>query len=265
MEEYQEYLKKEIMYESRHLFIYGRDNDYRTKFLQSLEEDYPLLLDSDKPIALYIDSLGFPVIEEKTKDKSIINSMSREYLNFTIAAKILEKTLEIDENITSQRLTKIIDTINLFKNKDYKEIQTVKELLKEFNNTREFYLNNYIDYANGLVSKIPINDISIPFLQIEMFVSEYKRTMNISSYFGLIFEKNNPIAISSTKAINSLIGSRINKYMSIKVATDPSNWNTYYDLSGQLVEAIHDYGKIELDNSYKEYTKTLIKKCNIKE
>ena len=37
----EEYLKKEIMNQSRHLFIFGYNNQARSNFLQSLENDYP--------------------------------------------------------------------------------------------------------------------------------------------------------------------------------------------------------------------------------
>ena len=88
-----------------------------------------------------------------------------------------------------------------------------------------------------------------------MFVRLYKEAMNMKSYFGIIFDKQTPLMPSSTQAINNLIGSRINGDISVKVAIEPDDWETYRDSNGQFVEATHDYGTVELDNSSKTYMK----------
>ena len=83
--------------------------------------------------------------------------------------------------------------------------------------------------------------------------------MNMQSYFGIIFDKKCDMSISSIQAINNLIGARINSDISIKVATEPDGWKTYCDVNGKYIENIHDYGIIQLDNSYTSYTKKLMK------
>ena len=40
---------------------------------------------------------------------------------------------------------------------------------------------------------------------------------------------------------------------------EPDDWETYRDLNGRLIEVVHDYGTIELDESYEEHMKTLKK------
>lgn len=264
MEKYknEEYLKKEIMGQSRHLFIYGYDNDYRSDFLKSLEIAYPVTIDSNKPVALYFNSLGLPKIESSIKDKDtyLIHSISREYLYFTVAFKILERSVEIDKSTLDRRLKRLISLINIInsnRNNEYKEIETVADLLKEINNTKKFYLENYINYMKGLTKSISVNDISIPFMQLEMFVNEYKKAMGINSYIGIIFDKKEPLDISSTHAINNLINSRINKDISVKVAIEPNNWDSYRTTNGSFIDAIHDYGTVELDDSYKKHIKIL--------
>lgn len=102
-----------------------------------------------------------------------------------------------------------------------------------------------------------IDQIPIPFLQLDLFIAQFKRALNNNSYFGIIIDKQQDIAVSSTKAINFLIGGRINKDISMKIAIQPDNWDTYLDPNGQLIEAIHDYGTVELDDSNREYTKKL--------
>ena len=263
MEKYknEDYLKKEIMEQSRHLFIYGYNNEHRSEFLKSLESEYPIKIDSDKPAALYFDSLGFPKVDADFKDKDsyLIHALSSEFLSFSIAAKILEKSMEFDRTILNSRLSKLISIINRNKNGGYSEIETAEQLLKEIKTSRGFYYENYINYVKGLIEKIPIDEVSVPFLQLEMFVSLYKKAMNIDSYFGVIFDKKSSLSTSYTQAINNLIGGRINKDMSIKIVIEADDWETYRDVNGQFVEAVHDYGTIELDDSLKKHMKMLKK------
>lgn len=257
----EEYLKKQIMEQSRHLFIYGYNNEHRTQFLKSLEKKYPIIFDSNKPIALYFDSLGFPKVDAdlNNNDSHLIHTMSREYLYFTIASKILLESMENDKEILNNRLTKLISLINRNKNIGHAEIETADDLLKEIETSRNFYYENYLNYVNGLIKNIPVNDITVPFLQLEMFISKYKEAMNIDSYFGIIFDKKGQQAINSTQAINNLIGGRINKDISVKAVIEPNDWETYYDANGQYIEATHDYGTVEMDNSFQNHIKTLKK------
>ena len=255
MEKYknEEYLKKEIMEQSRHLFIYGYKNEHRSEFLKSLESDYPVIVDSDKPVALYFDSLGVPKMDAdlKGKDTFLIHAASREHLSFAIAAKILERSMKFDRTFLDRRFSRLIDFIG------YGKIQTVADLLKEIKTSRDFYYENYTNYVKGLIGKISIDDVVIPFLQLETFVRLYKDAMNMDSYFAIIFDKKSPLMLSSTQEINNLIGARINGDISVKVAIEPDDWETYRDVNGQFVEAIHDYGTVKLDYSFKEHMKIL--------
>lgn len=47
-------LKEQIMESNRHQFIYGYDGEERTKFLQSLETDYPISINMSNPMAIYM-------------------------------------------------------------------------------------------------------------------------------------------------------------------------------------------------------------------
>lgn len=79
--------------------------------------------------------------------------------------------------------------------------------------------------------------------------------MGMNSYFGIVYDKKGPLAIPSTRQINNLIGSRINGDISVKIAMEPENWETYVDSNGQFVQATHDYGTVELDDSFQKYMK----------
>lgn len=254
----EEYLKKEIMNQSRHLFIFGYNNQERSNFLQSLENDYPFTNELSNPIALYFDSFGLPRIENDLKNRNsyMLQAMSREYLSFLIASKILEKTIEYNYDNLDDKLSWLINLTNMNKNQNYGEIVCVKDLLNEFKISRDFYYDSYINYVKGLIENISIDDIAIPFLDLEMFVNQYKMCMDMQSYFGIILDKKNNISTLSVQAINNFIGARINGDISIKVAIEPDDWETYCGTNGQYIEAIHDYGTIDLDDSY---TKTLAK------
>lgn len=257
MEKYEneEYLKESIMEQSRHLFVYGYDNEYRSEFLQNLEKDYPVTMDSNKPLAIYISSLEMPKTDVNIKDKDsiIINVMNREYLYFTIAAKLLEKSAEIDKDTLNSRLSKMIYFANKKRNKKYPEIETFDDLLEEMKKSQSFYYENYNKYINGLTNQVPIDDVSIPFLPLEWFVREYKSGMNIDSYIGILFDVKDSLSVPSTQAINNLVNSRINKDISIKVVDKPGNWKTFESTNGQIVQSTHDYGTIELDDSLEKH------------
>ena len=258
MEKYnnENYLKKTIMEQSRHMFIYGYNTDYRSNFLQSLEGEYPIIADSNKPLALYFDSLGIPETDVSIKEKDLYlkNRICEEYLSFSLAAKILEKTLE-KTTVLDSKLSRLLYLMNRMQNKSCEEIKTIEDLLKEIKTSRDFYYEYYFKYISGEVKSIPIDKISIPFMEIDMFVSNFKNGMNLDSYIGIIFDKKIPQEISWVKAINNLISRRINKDISIKVALEPDAWETYTSTNGQLIEATHDYGTIELDDSLKDNIK----------
>lgn len=90
----EEYLKKEIMGQNRHQFIYGYDNEQRKILLQKLDGEYLVKNDCDYPICIYLNEFGLPKILGCTDelDNKKINILSREHLSFTIVQAILEKT-----------------------------------------------------------------------------------------------------------------------------------------------------------------------------
>ena len=117
----------------------------------------------------------------------------------------------------------------------------------------------YLRVLEGNVDTIPIMEIPIPFIQLEMVIKDIKELLNIGSYFGIILDKKEPLTYNSTRSVNDLIGSRINKDLSIKVATEPNDWDSYIGNNGQYIEYPHDYGIVELDSSNQEFMKKLIK------
>lgn len=189
----EESFKKQIMEESRHLFIYGYDDPYRSNFLQTLKKDYPFKINSDKPIAVYMDSFGIPKTNTDFKDKDPIKifHMSKQYLYFSIARKILEKSIEeIDKNILNTKLSKLFTFLNRIsnetndENKEYTEIKTIDDSLNEIIKSQGFYYQNYNKYINNLTKEIePDTNILLSFLPLEYFINAFKSSMNINSFF----------------------------------------------------------------------------------
>ena len=83
-----------------------------------------------------------------------------------------------------------------------------------------------------------------------------KTLLELDSYFGLIFDTDNSVSPISAITINNYIGKRCNADLSIKLACDATSWPTYCSLNGQI-DAIHDYGTVELDDCVKQYTKKM--------
>lgn len=226
-----------------------------------MEEKYPIQLDNNKQSAVYLEVYGLPNLEFKEElDKYIVYSVSREYLSFLIAYRILfnaKKSINYSElNKRMERLIKIIN--KSFMNSGFSSISDVDNLLFVLNNSKEFYLSSYKDYVLNR-NQININKVSIPFLDLEFFIRSFKEEMDINSSFSVIINNNQDIALSSVKAINDLVGSRINSDISMKIVTEPDKWKSFVSSCGAFVQSVHDYGTVELDDSLSKYIKTLKK------
>ena len=255
MEKYnnEEYLKSEIVDQSRHQFVYGYANPYRSEFLKSLEDDYPVVADSDKPVAVYLESFGLPNMDLKVKNKYYLQTMANEYFQFLVASRLMEKAINSKTDNLNDRFERLISLSNRVNNTGSLKVETVQDLLRELKKSRDFYYQAYIDYINGKIESIPIGELAIPFLQLEMFVSQFKSAMNMDSHICLMLDNNDDYLTYSIQTVNNFVGSRINGDISMKVVTEPDGWKTYRDINGQFVEAIHDYGDVQLDDSYDVY------------
>lgn len=247
MEQYKnEKLKKdEIMNQSRHLFIYGKNTDYRSAFLRKMTAEYPIKPDSDSPMGLYFDEFSLPIIKPQAKDldRDRIQIVGDEYFAFTVAYKLIKTTKSLNIRDLEDRLTHLLKML---------DVRTSDELMREMEKTIKFYLNYYVNYLKG-GEELSINGLKIPFINLESFVIDYKKAINNSSYLAIVLDKKQQLAIPSVKAVNTHVGSRINSDISMKVVTEPEDWETSYDTRGQIVERVHDYGTVELDDSNKEF------------
>lgn len=264
MEKYEneEYLQHQIMDQSRHQFIFGYDGIQRKQFLENMASHYPIVLDKRSPMSIYVTELGLPKIPicDSELSEYKIYSISREFLYFSIASDIILKAKSLNDiTMLNEKMKKLIDTLNKYgiNNKNYSRMEDIDDLIRLLLQSKEFYKNFYIEYYGSGKDNMEINDIALPFLNFDMFIRNIKSAFNNESYFGVIIDKQSDIALSSTKAINDLVGSRINKDISMKIATEPDKWDSYRNSNGQIIESVHDYGTVELDDSQSQYLKKL--------
>lgn len=256
-----EYIKKEIMNQSRHQLIYGYNGNNRIEFLKSLEKEYPITFNKNQPMAIYVNDFWLPKSTTKTNDLDNIrlSLASKEYLNFSIIKDIIRRIKE-SSNITESNYTieNIIDIINKFViNDKLNEIDNLEDFLLLLNESKKYYKDYYQNILEEKSTLPPYEVLKIPFIEIKFIIERLKQIINNNSYFGIILDKQQDISLQTTKSINSLIGSRINKDISIKLVLEPDKWDSYLCSNGQLIEYIHDYGDVELDDSKSIYVKQL--------
>lgn len=249
-----DYLIQSIMEQSRHNFIYGYKIIDRDLFVEKLQGNYPVVINTKKPMAIKLNDLGLPNLKQVNENinQSPIKVISNEYLSFSIASSILNKIMnDLDCDILNKitpRFLRNLETTHLNGGK-LSSLSELKEILIEGKKTYLTAFKNYLETGNF---DIDIDNLKISFIYLETLLSEYKKMLNNDSHFNLIIDNNERVSIYSYLAINSLVGSRINRDLSLKVITDLASWPTYETYNNQLVEAIHDYGVVELDNNLKE-------------
>lgn len=259
-----QYLQREIMEQSRHLFVYGYSNKERNEFLKEMVKNYPICFNSNKPIAIYCKNIGLPkMIASGDVDSITISVFHREYCYYELASIMINQLLQsVDSSVLKQYSTAFINRINkLFLEKENQigNIEQLKELIEE---AKQSYLSGYQDYMNNGILKVPYNRFS--YFSFEIFLNYFKRMLNLQSYFGMIMDYQGVVSIESQKVINNFTSSRSNKDISMKIVCEPETWRTFYSQNGEVVEAIHDYGTVELDDSFKKYLDDKKEKCKIK-
>lgn len=252
-------IKDMIMGQSRHLFVYGDRSLERTSFLKSLEEDYPIKSNEDSPIAIYLEEFGLPNLPNQNPsiDKIRIKTIGREFFNASLTYKIVDSLIkkgDLSDEQTSYFL-KNISRVNL-PGADAR-IESLEELSKMLQETKDFYQRYYQEYVKENPQLPNFNEVRMPFIELNGTVVYLKKALKNDSYLGIIIDHNGPISLTSTQVINGIVTRRINKDISMKVVTEPDKWISFYDQSGELAEATHDYGVVELDSSLKQYVKKM--------
>ena len=127
-----EYLKKEIIGQSRHQFIYGYNDENRKSLIKELEIEYPIKVNENIPIILNLKNWALP---------NLFNILSRDYLNIVIVSEIISKIKNVDFKIES-----IINLFNRFLTTEYPRLTTLEDLMNVLEKTKEIYMTSYIKY-----------------------------------------------------------------------------------------------------------------------
>jgi hypothetical protein len=249
------------MGESRHQFIYGRNTKEREELLKEAASRYPVKLDESSPFGIYICDKGLPEVPKENNglDKSSLITFNREYCSTLIATSIFDTIMQQQKmSILEQRAEKFIEEFNrLFLNENHSPIKSLHEIKSLLDEAKSIYYSEYVKYIESGKSTYYADNIPVSFFDIDKLVSYIKEMLNNNSYFGIIIDKQHPLSNKFHQAINSLVSYRINANVSMKVACDPDEWDTYYSLNGVRVDDSHDYGRVELDDSLNMHTQKL--------
>lgn len=250
-------IENQIISNNNHQFIYGCDGKERKEFLHNIANNYPVVINENRPMAIYLNKIGLPnySLYHSELDKIKLASFSAEYLNFSIAHEMIDSLLNnCDCDSIKDKVSIFLKFINELSTRET-NISSLVELNELLKKAQNFYYENYCMYSKVGKHNNFLDELSIPFLDIDYFTKNFKEMLNNNLYFCVIADYQDFISLPSIQAINSLVASRINSNISMKVACDPSKWQTYYSLNGDLTQNIHDYNIIELDDSYSEHIK----------
>lgn len=256
-----EYMMNSIATHAWHEFVYCRNDRNRKEFIEGMIKSYPIELDSDNPVLVYVDDFILPEVEGfSSPDKYRVLASAREYLSFTLVAAMIDQTIRQNDLVRlNDRLTNFIKDVNrLFLSNEDMEIKDIENLRTALLAGKDFYLENYfrlMETGNWLgdFSTLPIS-----FMDFSSFIKTYKRAMGLSKHFGIILDYQGSGAVVSQRAVNGLVTKRIAGDAAIKVFSEPEEWKSYHDLGGMLAEDVHDYSSIDLDGSFGEHVKRLM-------
>lgn len=240
-------IEKQIISESRHQIIYCDDASLREQLFKSVEHKSPIIKNINKPMSVYIDDLGPQVDKVNDNLDSIkLSSMTREYLYFSICYEIVNKIKKLE--LDKKSLDYFIDRINTLFVQEY-NIISLDELSETLLSSKETYEKAFINYVQTGTFNFDINDMNIPFIDIESFINKVKKLINNDSYLCILLNYEKEISTYSMKSVNNLIASRINKNISVKLGTGSKKWKTYYTDNNDHIDSVHDYDIIYLDDN----------------
>ncbi len=253
-----EYTKRRIVTHAWHEFLYGYNGEERAKDLQDMCEMFPVSFDNTGAVAVYISDYSLPVVEDRVKcDPYQEKIIASEHLSLTILIAILNKSVKdigIDE--LNERMSKFLERISSLFLED-RVVVDIEELLEVLVRAREFYSSEYVKMVQTGKFQGNINDSGIKFMELIMFIENYKRALGMRGHFSVVIDQQQVGTVVSQKAVNTIINRRCCGDITMKVAVEPGEWKSYYGFNGQLAESVHDYSTVELDNSLYEHVKKL--------
>lgn len=220
-------------------FIYFDDDSFKTEIAKKISSDSKIICNSNIPVIVYLDDFGLPKKEvKKSFDNVTLNTICNEYLKFSIAIALLEK-LKQEDLFYKLDSKNFLDKINnCFLYDKTLTINSLDKLLEELKNTKKFYKEEYHYYLETGNFKGDLNNVKIPYLDFEVFISNFRKLIGNKSQLCILIDNKNDVSIKSKKCVNSLMYSKESKSFIINVLTLKDTWGTFDDLRGYYVMPI---------------------------
>lgn len=238
---------KEILMRSNHKFIYGESLE-REKYLVSLTREYSFKSGEVKPVGIYIKDPGLEECHNKSCDYITVSSFNSRYFEMVVAYEILNKLMnELPPNELEQIESKILSffNINALKNK----FNSLEELSHELLKAKEIYREEYHHYI--ITSEDPdfLNRLRIMMVMLDFMIRRLKSVVPTIKRINLFIDKDSDYSSIYTRVINFYINARSNSDLSINVGCENfQDWANYYDINGNIIQAIHDYQDVNMSD-----------------
>lgn len=238
-----------VVLESRHKFVYY---DYETiDLLRLAEYYYPVSIDSEEPIVIYILDCELPKVDTSLKlDKHIIKSFHDRYYELLIFLEIISKIADnIDNDELNKRLGRLFKLCSSIGTKhEINDIKTLRNLLVD---SKYMYRDAYIEYME--TGKLDFYDkVPIPFIMMDNLLESLKKNIGLEKYFSVFIDLGTDLSIYTCMSINNYIASRCNGYLSMNVLVDKyDEWKHYYASNGQFIQDVHDYTEVDFTTNKK--------------
>ena len=142
--------------------------------------------------------------------------------------------------------------------KDFGEVKSLGDLLLMFNNIRYQYYKEYLSYSRTGEFNITERNMPMMFLDIEDFIKNVKEMLHNNAHMAMVLDVKGNMCSYSYSAVNTLIYSRCNSDLVIKIVCGENDWKNYFTLNGEFIERVHDYDVEYIKNDEKEDVKKLI-------
>ncbi len=245
-------------------FIYGYNGEVRAKFLKRLASSFPVITDAKNKIGIgvYIEGRSLPITNQNLNP--IVNTFySQTYLNLLIIYNILNTLIEqIDSKNLESRSKSFLKEINTKINLPL-HINSLNKLRDTFKKDLDNVYEKYCDYLTKGESALDEVPCLIPteYSLLEIYLSLLLKMLNTNAYFILIFDQQEKFSDETKKEIINLTTSEIIEYISINIACEPNEWQTFEE-DLKYNEAISSFTTIEIDDCFKD-TKGKAKTLNI--
>lgn len=258
-----EYMRDSIVEYAWHQFLYGYNTEQRKEFLQSMVDSHPIKLDNTEAVAVLVSDYSLPKVDNPVEcDKYQVMTLAREHFNVVLVDAIVEQTMrQVELDKLNEKMKSFIKAVNrLLLSPGFDDIQDISEFSKVLKDVKKFYSDEYVRLLQTGTFQGDITSLRLGFIDLNSFAHYYKKALNTRRHFSVIIDHQNTEALVSQKAVNGIVTRRCTGDISMKIACEPQEWGTYYDLNGMFAEAVHDYSAVELDSSYADYVKQLRKK-----